>query len=184
MNRYYPICLLVPVVALGGCWDTEGGGLFDRIPDGHEWHERIPPEFDGDPPDVCTHFEAEFEIKDRFDQLTDTFVQGEPIHLEARITNISNAPRTLTTSMGCPQVTFQVVAEDNLVLWGSLDGFACIAMAVDVTYAPGETNVFNAAWDQVMRNGRPAPVGDYTVFADDITQCRQTLNRSADLRIQ
>jgi hypothetical protein len=174
------LAILLAPMCLAGCLDGDSS-------DDHEWQQRQPipgaDQYDP-PPAFCAAMSSTFEIVDRFGQPASEFSQGEPINLRMRVRNESSESVTLTTPDGCSSVDFEVVNADNEVVVGSGDGFACTLMMVPVEHEPGESTLHTWTWDQVMRNERAAPIGDYTVYADERTECRFALSKTAPLRIR
>lgn len=171
---------MVCAAFLAGCPGEEGADDF-------VWRQRAPlpgaDEFDP-PPAMCDAFISRLEITDRFGQPATEFTQGETINVRMLIQNTSAETHVLTVPDGCPAVRFQVVNADNEVVVGSNDGFACTLAMVPVEHAPGETTLHTWDWRGEMRNGEQAPVGDYTVYADERTECRFALSKSAEIAVR
>lgn len=155
--------------------------------DDYVWQQRTPPpradEFDP-PPAKCAAFTSSLEIVDTFGQPATAFTQGETINVRMLVQNVSDETHMLTIPSGCPAVHFEVVNAANEVVVGSGDGFACMQMEVPAEHDPGEATLHTWDWSQQMRNGESAPVGSYTVFADERTECRFALSKSAAITIQ
>lgn len=167
-------------ILISGCLDSVQS-------EDYEWQQRQPipgaDEYDP-PPAFCSAMTSTLEITDRFDQPEDEFTQGEPINVRMLVRNDSASTVTLTHPDGCPSVKFSVVNADNEVVVGSNDGFACTQVMTTVEHSPGEATLHTWTWDQVMRNGAAAPIGDYTVYADERSECRFALSKSAAIRIR
>ena len=172
--------LLLGLVFLAGCLGEETANDF-------VWQQRAPlpgaDEFDP-PPAKCASFTSDLEITDTFGQPATTFIQGERINVRMLVQNVSDESRVLTIPSGCPAVHFEVVNAANEVVVGSGDGFACTLMQVQVEHGPGEATLHTWDWGQSMRNSEAAPIGDYTVYADERTECRFALSKSATISIQ
>ncbi|MEX0899831.1 MAG: BsuPI-related putative proteinase inhibitor [Gammaproteobacteria bacterium] len=175
-----PLLLLVVPIVLTGCLDSVQ-------PDDYTWQQRQPipgaDQYDP-PPAFCAAMRSTLEITDRDGQPASEFMQGELINVRVLVRNNSTSPITLTNPDGCPSVKFQVVNADNEVVASSNDGFACVQVLTPVEHAPGESTLHTWDWDQVMRNGEAAPLGDYTIYADERTECRFALSKSAPIRIR
>ena len=173
------VVLALPL-CLAGCLESDSA-------EDYVWQQRQPiPGADvyDPPPAHCAAMSSGLEIIDRFGQAESEFIQGEPINLRLWVRNDSADAVTLTNPNGCPAVEFEVVNAANEVIATSDDGFACTQALVPVEHGPGETTLHTWTWDQVMRNGAAAPIGDYTVYADERTECRFALSKSAPLRIR
>ncbi|MGQ0698321.1 MAG: BsuPI-related putative proteinase inhibitor [Panacagrimonas sp.] len=133
---------------------------------------------------LCSPFTSTLAIKDRMNQVVSTFSAGEIISFEARVTNGSTSAQTLTTRNACAQVGFEASNSSAQIVWGSNDGITCGAALIDVTYAPGETKVYTAQWDQELQNNTQAPVGQYSVRSVDITQCSSAIDKTANFTLQ
>lgn len=178
MRKAFAI-LLVPCF-LAACLESDQR-------EAHVWQQRQPipgaGEFDP-PPAICAAMSSTLTVIDRFGQPETAFIQGELINLQMLVRNNSSATVVLTNPNGCPSVRFEVVNGANEVVATSDDGFACIQVQTPVEYAPGESTLHTWTWDQVMRDDAPAPMGDYTVYADERTECRFALSKSAPLSIR
>lgn len=178
MNRSILACACL---LLGGCLDSADGP--SRFPDTrYWWSERSsPPPLPA--PGYCSDFTAELRILDSMGQPETTFMQREPVRIEVHVTNTGDEAVTLMTGSG-PQTIIEVVNHQNLVVAGNTVGLLWPAVPVPFPYGPGETQIVEWTWDQRMRNDFEAPIGDYTVHADDWTECRSVLGRSAVIRIR
>lgn len=135
-------------------------------------------------PEVCADFTSELRILDRMGQQTDTFIQREPIRFELHVTNNGPVGHTLFTPFGGGQAWIVVVDQRGRIVTPVCRNCAFTQAPEPFPYGPGETMVHALDWNQVMDNGKQAPVGDYTVHADDRTECRVTLSKSSTLRIR
>jgi hypothetical protein len=134
----------------------------------------------------CNTFSSSFTIKDRMGQAVSTFTAGETITFESRVTNTSDTSKTLTISAGCNQINFEAVNSSNQSVWASDCGptSLCSCATNMFSYAPGETKIITADWNQQQQNGTQTPLGQYTANALDATQCSPELNKSAVFGIQ
>lgn len=173
------LAILVPI-ALSGCLDSVQS-------EDYVWHQRQPipgaDQYDP-PPGFCAGMSSKLEITDRFGQPATQFIQGERVNVRLLVRNDSASPITLTTPDGCPSVEFDVVNADNEVVVSSGDGYACVQVLTTVEHGPGEATLHTWDWDQIMRDGNAAPIGDYTVYADERTECRFALSKSAVIQIR
>lgn len=135
-------------------------------------------------PAYCQNLSSTLAIKDRMGQPAGNFAPGEEITFEASVTNNSSSAITVTKSSGCPQLAFEAYRSTFQTDWFSADGEVCTQALVDVTYAPGETRLFTAQWQQKLCGDSPAPSGQYTVRTQDTTQCWARIDKSAGFTIQ
>ncbi len=167
--------LLIPLI-LVGCSE-------DDPPEPYEWRQRYTYAYNP-PPAHCASMSTTLEIIDRFGQPETEFIQGELINVRMGVRNDSSAPVVLTHPNGCPPVGFEVVNAANEVIATDDTGLMCTQAPIPVEYGPGETVLYTWAWDQVMLNDAAAPIGDYTLYADERTECRFALSKTSPLGIR
>lgn len=137
-------------------------------------------------PAYCQSFTSTLVIKNQAGQEISEFLPGQAIFFESRVTNNGSSAVTLTQADGCPQIRFEVYndADAPNIVWGSLDGTACTQALTPVTFAPGETKVFPAQWDQALCDHHQAPAGQYTVRTQDSTECWAHIDTEASFTLQ
>jgi hypothetical protein len=131
----------------------------------------------------CDAFVSTLQIRDKMQQPSAVFVQGDPITFELKIANTSDLEQTLTVRDGCRQVGFEVHGAAGQA-WSDLAGVACTQALTPVTYDRNETKTFVVEWDQQSDAGAQVPIGDYTVRALDRTECADSLGKSGAFRIE
>jgi hypothetical protein len=170
-------CMLAAML-MAGCNDDDLPGAEQR-----NWWFEWQPQVGHEPAPECAAFSSELRVRDRMGQDEATFIQGESAFFDFRITNHGDEEHVLTTPAG-PQVIFHVVDAQDRVVAGSHVNVAWIQVPAHYVHGAGETAVYFWEWDTRGRAGVPVPVGDYTVYVDERTQCREALSRTAVIRIR
>jgi len=117
-----------------------------------------------------------------------SFPAGSTVTLQMQITNDSAQSQTVTQNTGCSgTVLFSISNASGQAVWTSV--LPCNAIGVQsYTYAPGQTQVISAQWQQTdnegASSGSSAPSGQYAVSASYATEQCPTLTGSASLQIQ
>ena len=96
--------------------------------------------------------------------LTDkaTYLQGETVAIDYRITNRSTSPVTLHFRSTC-QSFFSVTNASGLTLLDTGEGAECFAVITQRTWAPNETQTFHFTWDQRGSSGLQVNPGTYDI---------------------
>lgn len=135
---------------------------------------------------VCGQLSSELLVEDKFSQESTTFISGEPIEFDMRITNGSDSPAKLGYD-GCPLIRFVVFDARSRNVFDSLpDGTPCTTLLRFIDYAPRETKEFKLEWKQTRSDGGSrVPPGQYTVNARDRSvECAGDLDRERSFTIQ
>jgi hypothetical protein len=145
---------------------------------------------DGYSPDLspsngaCGWFSSQLRIEDKFSQRSTTFISGEPITFNMRITNNRDAPVTLVNPDLCPTIRFVVLDSGNGNVFDSAGQIYCAQVTMPVNHAPGETKEFEIEWKQTRSDdGSQVPAGEYTIDAR-YRPCAGDLDRTGTFAIQ
>ncbi|MGQ0698631.1 MAG: BsuPI-related putative proteinase inhibitor [Panacagrimonas sp.] len=165
MNRTF--LSVLAVIVLSACSDSGGDA-------------------DSGTAELCGNFSSTLTINDRMEQAVSVFGPLDAITFEARVTNDSTSPQILTARTTCPEVSFEVRNNKGENVWISDEnnGRFCQEVRTEVAFAPGETKTIRAEWNQVLRDSTRAPSGQYLVNSLDKTECRSSIEKTGDFRLQ
>lgn len=114
------------------------------------------------PPVTPVDVEASLVVKDRFDQVVDTFLQGEVIRFELSVKNLSTTNTAVLNFVDAPQYDVWVMAKKAEVWRLPGDEALSTALTSVIILAPEEVKTFIVVWDQMMNDGKALPIGNYT----------------------
>jgi len=136
---------------------------------------------------ACGSFGSELRIEDKLRQESTTFISGEPITFNLRITNHGDSPATLSYPDGCTSIRLVVSYSRGRDVFDNMPaGIVCTAQVRTFTYAPREAKEFPLVWNQTPSSGgAQVPPGGYTVDARDRSlECAGDLDRGGAFAIQ
>lgn len=155
---------------------------------GFNWQQRSA-QVPFDPPAICDLFIGELlyvgsstptDLPTAFP--LNVFRGEQSMIVQYHIRNLSDDTHVLTTGSG-PQVIFELVDHNGNVVAGSHLGLAWVQVPVDYPYGADETMIHAWHWDLRMENGRRVPEGNYTLYVDERTQCRDVLSTTRAVRV-
>lgn len=104
--------------------------------------------------------EADFVVKDKFDQEVSVFTAGEDITFDYTVTNISGS--TVTYEYTSPGHDIRVLDGDTTV-WSKFHGRSFPQVTTSGQLSPGEVLDLGATWNGTDNEGERLPPGKYKV---------------------
>jgi len=166
MKRYLSIGLLGLFLAITGC--GTGGG--------------------------SRSFQSTLRLMDQSGNEKVLFSTTEPVVLELSITNITNAPQTLTAAS--PQIYEFIVARvgDTQPAWHWSFNQIFPGVNTELSFAAGETKTYQETWDHISDAGSAVSAGNYVAqgylwtmqeaAVDAVTSETETRSAAVSLSIQ
>lgn len=105
-------------------------------------------------------FETTLTLKNSTDQIATVFLSGDPIMLELSIRNLTDAFQVLT--IPSHSFDFLVLRGTPLsLIWQWSNGQPFPQVVTAMLFAPRETKIFSAVWNQTDNNGTPVGTGNF-----------------------
>lgn len=124
--------------------------------------------------------DAQLLLKDRFEQNSNTFVQGEDITFFLSVTNNGTGDALLNFS-NSQQFDFYIQSSSGTETWRWSEDKTFTTALTELPIAIGETVEISQVWDQTLSEGENIPVGNYTAFGSLLDYTSKVEN---DLTIQ
>ena len=113
------------------------------------------------PPHTALSFSTELDLTDDAGKSRRTFAAGMPIHMILTVRN--RLPQTVQVDLATSRTYDFIVVRENTdtIIWQWSKAYPEVRTPTTITFGPGETQTFEAIWNQVDNAGLPVPPGGY-----------------------
>lgn len=128
-------------------------------------------------------FRSEIAVRDASGKDRTVFAPGQVIDLSLTVRNMSAAPVTLNFPDAFDH-DFVISMDPAPIVWMWSSDRAFIQVLTEMPFEAGETREFNARWNQVTDDGKPAARGKYSVDAYLLSEAAGTSAPAARFEIR